>query len=87
MPGRRETVPKAAVVIVWGGALACALLVVRQSRLQAANELAEAQLRVRSSEERLAVIKAEISRLTAPEAVATMAEEHPDFRPPKEPEG
>lgn len=79
---------KAAVLVLAGGALACALLVLRQARLQAANELAEARLRVREYEERLTAIRAEISRMTTPESVASMAQEHPDFQPaaPREPD-
>lgn len=72
---------KLAVLVLAGGALACTLLVLRQARLQAANELAEARLRVRDAEERLRAIRADISRLTTPEAVAELTGEHPEFQP------
>ncbi len=66
---------KLAAVIVAVGVCACTLLAMRQARLQAAHDLAEARLRVRALDERVALRRAEIGRLVSPEQVRRMAEE------------
>ncbi|HRQ74045.1 MAG TPA: hypothetical protein PLU35_13545, partial [Phycisphaerales bacterium] len=58
---------KLAGVIVAVGVCACTLL--------AAHDLAEARLRVRAIDERVALRRAEIGRLVSPEQVRRMAEE------------
>lgn len=66
---------KIAVVIVCLGICACTLLALRQARLQAANELAEARLRVRSIDERVSLIRSEIAPHVTPEQVEQMTVE------------
>ncbi|MCL4742501.1 MAG: hypothetical protein KJZ54_09900 [Phycisphaerales bacterium] len=66
---------KLAAVIVAVGVCACTLLAMRQARLQAAHDLAEARLRVRAIDERVALRRAEIGRLVSPDHVRRMAEE------------
>lgn len=66
---------KLAAVIVAVGVCACTLLAMRQARLQAAHDLAEARLRVRAIDERVALRRAEIGRLVSPDEVRRMAEE------------
>lgn len=71
---------KLAFVIVAAGVCACTLLAMRQARLQAAHDLAEARLRVRAIDERVALRRAEIGRLVAPGEVRRMVQElEPDF--------
>lgn len=65
---------KVAVVIVALGISACSLLALRQARLQAANELAEARLRVRAIDERVSLTRTAIAELVTPEQVETMTE-------------
>lgn len=65
---------KVATVIVALGICACSLLALRQARLQAANELAEARLRVRAIDERVSRARTAIARLVTPEQVESMTE-------------
>ena len=65
---------KVAVVIVALGICACSLLALRQARLQAANELAEARLRVRAIDERVSLTRTAIASLVTPEQVERMTE-------------
>ena len=65
---------KVAIVIVALGICACSLLALRQARLQAANELAEARLRVRAIDERVSRARTAIARLVTPEQVESMTE-------------
>lgn len=64
---------KFAALIVSLGACACTLLALRQSRLQAAHELAEAQLRIRVHDERLWRLRSEIALRVTPAHVQLMA--------------
>lgn len=77
---------KAALVIVSLGACGCTLLALRQSRLQAAHELAEAQLRIRHHDEQLWRLRSEIAARVTPASVQLMAEDlgpmHPLLPPP-----
>lgn len=68
---------KIALVIVALGICACSLLALRQARLQAANELAEARLRVRAVDERVAVVRTAIAACVTPEQVEAMTKEIP----------
>jgi hypothetical protein len=68
---------KIALVIVALGICACSLLALRQARLQAANELAEARLRVRAIDERVAVVRTAIAACVTPEQVEAMTREIP----------
>ncbi len=63
---------KIAVVILALGICACSLLALRQARLQAANELAEARLRVRGIDERVSIVRAVIAGYVTPEQVEEM---------------
>lgn len=63
---------KIAVVILALGICACSLLALRQARLQAANELAEARLRVRTIDERVSIVRAVIAGSVTPEQVEEM---------------
>lgn len=69
---------KIAVVIVALGICACSLLALRQARLQAANELAEARLRVRAIDERVSLTRTEIASRVTPEQVERMTESVPE---------
>lgn len=66
---------KIALVIVALGICACSLLALRQERLQAANELAEARLRVRAIDERVSVVRTAIAGFVTPEQVEEMTRE------------
>lgn len=79
---------KLALVIVTLGACACALLALRQSRLQAAHELARIQLRMREHDERLWRERIEIARRVTPRHVEIMSVVLGPMRPirPDEPE-
>ena len=57
---------KLVALILAFGACGGGLLAMRQSRLQAAHELAEARLRLREHDERLLRLKAEIAARTTP---------------------
>jgi len=63
---------KVVLVIVALGICACSLLALRQARLQTANELAEARLRVRAIDERVAVVRTAIAGHVTPEQVEDM---------------
>ena len=63
---------KIVVVILALGICACSLLALRQARLQAANELAEARLRVRTIDERVSIVRAVIAGSVTPEQVEEM---------------
>lgn len=65
---------KIAAVIVALGVCACTLLALRQARLQAANELAEARLRVRAIDERVSLVRAGIAASVIPSEVEQMTE-------------
>lgn len=64
---------KVGVIVVFLGACACALLAMRQSRLQMASELAQAQLRIQSADERLLLRRAQIAERVTPQNVRKMA--------------
>lgn len=66
---------KIAVLIVALGVCACTLLALRQARLQAANELAEARLRVRAIDERVSLVRTEIASQVVPSSVEEMTGE------------
>lgn len=65
---------KVAIVIIALGICACSLLALRQARLQAANELAEARLRVRAIDERVSRTRTAIAGRVTPEQVESMTE-------------
>lgn len=63
---------KLAVCVVAMGVFGCALLAMRQARLQAAHELAQTQLRLRSSDERLFKLRTQIGASVRPEDVRSL---------------
>ncbi len=75
---------KLSAVVVCLGGCACGLLAMRQARLQAAHELAEARLRVLEHDERLLLLRAEIGRRISPEGLesvlASLDRDVPGFR-------
>lgn len=77
----RSTFAKVAVLVSAGGVIACALLALRQARLQALHETAASQLRLQSHEERVFQIRAQIGREILPERVRRMAADLGDIRP------
>lgn len=72
---------KLCVVILSIGAVACALLALRQSRLQSASELAQTQLRIMQLDQGLCSLRARIAEKVSPERVQEMAESLCDMRP------
>ncbi len=66
---------KLVAVILALGIVGCSLLALRQSRLQAASELAQTQLRIGRLDERLWLLRGEIARRVSPEAVEHAAEQ------------
>lgn len=72
---------KLCVVILSIGAVACALLALRQSRLQSASELAQTQLRIMKLDQELCTLRARIGERVAPERIQEMAESLSDMRP------
>lgn len=71
---------KLVVLVIGVGGSAVGVLALRQSRLQAAHEAAEARLRMRSHAERTMELRAEIARRVTPEALAVFADD-PDLVP------
>lgn len=65
---------KLCVLILVFGSCSGGVLAMRQSRLQAAHELAESRLRVREHEQRLRELRARIAALSNPETVRSMSE-------------
>jgi hypothetical protein len=65
---------KLAVIIVAIGLAACGLLAMRQARLQAAHELAQAQLRIARVDERLLTLHAQIADRITPAGIRSMRE-------------
>ena len=64
---------KCGMVVLAIGATACGLLTIRQSRLQAASELAQAQLRISTSDEKLWALRSQIAERVTPGNVERMA--------------
>lgn len=65
---------KMVVLVLCLGGSAVGMLALRQSRLQAAHEAAEARLRMRAHAERTMDLRTEIARRVTPEALAVLAE-------------
>lgn len=65
---------KLCVLILVFGSCSGGVLAMRQSRLQAAHELAESRLRVREHELRLRELRAQIAAMTNPERVRELSE-------------
>lgn len=65
--------PKLACIILAAGACACALLAMRQSRLQVVSSLAQTQLKIHADDERLWLLRAQIASRVTPQAIEKMA--------------
>ncbi|MDX2147527.1 MAG: hypothetical protein SFZ23_08385 [Planctomycetota bacterium] len=72
---------KLCVVILGSGVVACSLLALRQQRLQAAHELAEAQLRLRSHDERLWRLRGDIASRTTPDQTRALLSTLGEMKP------
>lgn len=72
---------KTCVVIVAVGAFGCALLAMRQARLQAASELTQTQLRISKLDHRLWDRRAKVAEATTPTNIERMAASLGRFRP------
>ncbi len=70
-----ETFFKLAAVIVGAGVVCAVLLSLRQARLQAANEFAEARLRVRMLNEQVSTVRAELANEITPDQIKLFADE------------
>ena len=68
-------------VLLAAGACGCALLAVRQARMQAAHELAESRLRILELEQRLQLVRAEVAAHLHPEEIEQLAAHSGRFRP------
>ena len=69
----RATFAKVGVLIAAGGVIACALLAIRQQRLQAFHESAASQLRLLRHEEAVFELRARIAERIQPTEVRRMA--------------
>lgn len=72
---------KLVVCVISMGIFGCSLLAMRQARLQAAHELAQTQLRIRASDERLFKLRAQIGFQVRPEDVRSMVAEMTTLKP------
>lgn len=72
---------KCGMVVLAIGATACGLLTLRQSRLQAASELAQAQIRIGASDEHLWALRSQIAARVTPGNVERMAQSVGPLRP------
>lgn len=64
---------KLCAVVISIGVVGCTLLALRQSRLQAASELTQAQLRIADHDRRLWQLRADIAERTTPRQIEEMA--------------
>lgn len=64
---------KLCAVVISIGVVGCALLALRQSRLQAASELTQVQLRIAEHDRRLWQLRADIAERTTPRQIEEMA--------------
>jgi hypothetical protein len=76
---------KLVAVVLGLGACGCALLALRQSRLQVASELTQTQLRINGADERLWVLRARIGGRVTPEQVEQLAASIGPMRPMAQP--
>ena len=71
---------KLVVLILVCGSSGVGLLSVRQSRLQAAHEMAEARLRIRQLEEQAGELRAKIAKASTPDRIAEMLEDQQGYQ-------
>lgn len=72
---------KCGMLVLTIGATACGLLTLRQARLQAASELAQSQIRIGKSDERLWALRSQIAAQVTPSNVERMAQSMGPLRP------
>lgn len=72
---------KLVAVVVSLGACACGLLAMRQSRLQAASELAQVQLRISKLDQELWTLRSDIATRITPQHIERMALDVGPLRP------
>jgi len=78
---RSNLFAKLVAVLLAAGACGCALLAVRQARMQAAHELAESRLRILELEQRLQLVRAEVAAHLSPREVERLADNAGPFHP------
>ncbi|MFZ2873968.1 MAG: hypothetical protein WAZ94_05740 [Phycisphaerales bacterium] len=76
--------PKVVLLVIAVGAGACALLALRQSRLQVASELAQSQLRVCEADERLWLLRSQVASAVTPQSVERLARALGPMKPIRE---
>lgn len=72
---------KVATLLLTLGLVGCTLLALRQARLQAASELAQAQLRIQRADERLYELRSQVAARVTPREVEVLAKASGDLRP------
>jgi hypothetical protein len=72
---------KIVFLIVGMATIACSVLAIRQSRLQTASEIVQAQVRINAMDERLAALRIAVAEQVAPERVREMAADLDDLIP------
>lgn len=72
---------KIVFLIVSLACIACSVLAIRQSRLQTASEIVQAQVRINAMDERLAALRISVAERVAPEQVRAMAAGMTDLVP------
>jgi len=73
--------PRLAFLIICLGLIGAALLALRQARLQAASEAAQAQLRIAAADEELFALRAEVAAKVTPSAIEKLASSMHPLRP------
>lgn len=76
---------KCVLVILAVGTTGCALLALRQSRLQAASEMVRIQLGIREQDEELWLLRTQIAERVTPEQVRQMMSDVGPLRPLRPP--
>lgn len=72
---------KLTFLIIALGVVGCSLLALRQQRLQAASEMAQAQLRIRAADERLFELRSMVAARITPQQVEKLAIDAGGLRP------
>lgn len=76
---------KIVALILALGIFACALLALRQARIQAFHELTQTRLRIRAQDERLWVLRTQIASRVTPDHIHEMAASRRALKPMVEP--
>ncbi len=72
---------KVVFILITLGACGCALLALRQDRMQVASELTQAQLRIHAEDEQLWALRADVARSVTPTNVEALASTLGELRP------